>query len=134
MNKVKNLKILIAEDDEVTEMLINKVASAFGKEIINVRKGTDAIEACRNHPDIDLILMDIKMPGVDGYEATRQIREFNKEVIIIAQTAFALSGDKEKSIEAGCNEYISKPISLAALGELIGRYSSRKEEGSIAKS
>jgi CheY-like chemotaxis protein len=55
--------------------------------------------------------MDIKMPGIDGYEATKRIRAFDKEVIIMAQTAFALTGDYEKAIDAGCNDYVSKPIS-----------------------
>jgi CheY-like chemotaxis protein len=66
--------------------------------------------------------MDIQMPEMGGYEATRRIREFNKEVIIIAQTAFGLSGDREKAIEAGCNDYISKPISIAELLGLIENY------------
>jgi CheY-like chemotaxis protein len=63
--------------------------------------------------------MDIKMPEMDGYEATRQIREFNKKVIIIAQTAYGLAGDREEAIAAGCNEYVSKPINLATLNNLI---------------
>jgi CheY-like chemotaxis protein len=67
--------------------------------------------------------MDIQMPDMNGYEATRQIRLFNKDVIIIAQTAFGLSGDKEKSIAAGCNDYLSKPIDKDSLIELIKRYS-----------
>jgi CheY-like chemotaxis protein len=61
--------------------------------------------------------MDIRMPEMDGYEATRQIRRFNKDVIIIAQTAYGLSGDREKAIESGCNDYLSKPI---AKDELLG--------------
>ena len=69
-----------------------------------------------------MILMDIKMPVMDGYEATHQIRQFNKEVIIIAQTAYAFSGDREKAIEAGCNDYISKPIKKAELMALIQKY------------
>jgi CheY-like chemotaxis protein len=72
--------------------------------------GLEAIQACRSYPDIDLILMDIKMPYMDGYEATRIIREFNKDVIIIAQTAFVLPGDIQKTIDAGCNDYIAKPV------------------------
>ena len=72
--------------------------------------------------DTDLILMDIQMPVINGYEATRQIREFNYEAVIIAQTAFAQSGDREKSIIAGCNDYISKPINKAELLALIHRY------------
>ena len=82
----------------------------------------EAVEMCRNNPDLDLILMDIQMPGLNGYEATRQIRQFNKKVVIIAQTAFGLSGDREKSIAAGCNDYIAKPISKAGLIALIQKY------------
>jgi CheY-like chemotaxis protein len=63
--------------------------------------------------------MDMKMPVMDGYEATRQIRQFNKEVIIIAQTAFTLVGDKEKAMEAGCNDYIAKPLNKEKLEALI---------------
>ncbi|MCO5264658.1 MAG: response regulator [Lentimicrobium sp.] len=68
------------------------------------------------------MLMDIKMPGMNGYDATRQIRQFNQEVVIIAQTAFGLTGDREKSIEAGCNDYISKPINIDKLQMLIRSY------------
>ena len=69
-----------------------------------------------------LVLMDIQMPGMGGYEVTRQIREFNKDLIIIAQTAYGLSGDKEKAINAGCNDYIAKPIVKAELLALIQKY------------
>ena len=118
----KILKILIAEDDEVSGILLDKTVKMFGKEIISVRTGIEAIEACQNNPDIDLVLMDIQMPEMGGYEATRKIREFNKVVVIIAQTAFALTGDCEKAIEAGCNDYISKPIIKAELLALIHKY------------
>ena len=106
---IRKLKILIAEDDEASGMLIDITIKMLGKEIIKVRTGHEAVEACRINPDIDLILMDIKMPEMDGHEATKHIREFDKEVIIISQTAYGLSGDREKSIESGCNDYISKP-------------------------
>jgi CheY-like chemotaxis protein len=66
--------------------------------------------------------MDILMPAMNGYEATRKIRQFNKDVVIIAQTAFGLSGDREKAIEAGCNDYISKPIKKAELLSLLQKY------------
>jgi len=100
---IKNLKILIVEDDEASEMLLSMYVSGFSNEIIKARTGTEAVEICRNNPDIDLILMDIKMPGLNGYEATRQIRQFNQDIIIIAQTAYGLSSDREKSLDAGCN-------------------------------
>jgi len=94
----------------------------FGEEILKVRTGVEAVEICRDHPDIDLILMDVQMPEMSGYEATRQIRKFNNRVIIIAQTAYGLSGDREKAIESGCNDYIAKPVYKAELIELIQKY------------
>ena len=119
---IRKLKILIAEDDKVSEMLIDKTLKTFGKEIIKARTGVEAIEACKKNPDIDLVMMDIRMPDMGGYDATRQIRKFNKEVVIIAQTAHGLYGDREKAIEAGCNDYIAKPINKAELLLLIQKY------------
>jgi PAS domain S-box-containing protein len=121
-NHVKNLKILIAEDDETSEMLLSLNVSEFSNEIITAITGKEAIEACQNNPNIDLVLMDIQMPEVNGFEAARQIRKFNKDVIIIAQTAYGLAGDKEKSLDAGCNDYISKPINKSKLESLIQKY------------
>lgn len=118
-NQIRNLKILIAEDDESSEMLITMAVNIFSKEILKARTGTQTVEICRNNPDIDLVLMDIKMPEMDGYTATRQIRQFNKEVIIIAQTAFALTGDRELAISAGCDDYITKPFNKEALTVLL---------------
>jgi signal transduction histidine kinase/ActR/RegA family two-component response regulator len=117
----ENLKILIVEDDEVSEWIISLAIKPVSREVLFAASGIDALNIIRNHPDIDLILMDIKMPGMDGYETTRKIREFNKEVVIIAQTAFALIGDKEKAIEAGCNDYVSKPIQKEILLQKINR-------------
>jgi len=121
-NDVKKLKILIAEDDEASGILLSINVSEFSKEIFKARTGTEAIEICRNNPDIDLILMDVQMPVMNGYEATRQIRQFNKGVVIIAQTAYGLTGDKRKSLEAGCNDYITKPINRDKLHSLIHKY------------
>jgi len=108
--QMEKLKILIAEDDEGSAELISVFVRKFGKEIFKARTGGEAVEACRKNPDIDLILMDIQMPEMTGYEAARQIRQFNEKIVIIAQTAYALSGDREKAIAAGCTDYISKPI------------------------
>jgi CheY-like chemotaxis protein len=120
--EIKNLKILIVEDDEISYSLLTKMLQKISKEVLYVITGFEAVEACRNNPDIDLVLMDIRMPKMDGNEATRQIRQFNKDVIIIAQTAYAFAGDREKAIEAGCNDYISKPIDNTLLYEVIKKY------------
>jgi len=119
---INKLKILIAEDDETSEMLISIAVKKFGKEIIRAKTGTEAVEACRKNQDIDLVLMDIQLPEINGYEATRQIRKFNKNIIIIAQTAYGLHGDKEKTIAAGCNDYIAKPINKHKLLASIQKY------------
>jgi signal transduction histidine kinase len=121
-NEKKSLTILIADDDLASETLISKTLESFSKVEFRVRTGSDAVDCCRSNPNIDLILMDIKMPGIDGYEATRQIRLFNKKVIIIAQTAFALLGDREKALEAGCNDYISKPVDGKQLIGILQKY------------
>lgn len=119
---VKDLKILVAEDEDTSYKLINMYLKKMYRVIIHAKTGLQAIEACKNNPDIDLILMDIKMPEMNGYEATELIRQFNKEVVIIAQTAYGLSGDREKAIEAGCNEYILKPIRRDFLYRIINSY------------
>jgi len=121
-DKPKTLKILVADDDEMSRELIVTVFKKPANEILQVQTGIEAVEACRNNPDLDIVLMDIKMPDLDGYEATRQIRQFNKNVIIIAQTAYAMTGDRERAIEAGCNDYISKPITIDVLNGLKQKY------------
>ena len=120
--QISELKVLIAEDDEISNSFISIILDPLCREIITTKNGAEAIEMCRNNPDIDLILMDIQMPVIDGYLATKQIRQFNKEVIIFAQTAFGLSDDSEKAIEAGCNDYIAKPIKKDKLNALIQKY------------
>jgi CheY-like chemotaxis protein len=127
-HKVEKLKILIVEDDEASEQFITIAVEMLSKEILNVQTGLEAVEACRNNPDIDLVLMDIQIPGLNGYEVTRQIRQFNKDVVIIAQTAFGLAGDREKALEAGCNDYIAKPINKDELYALIQKCFSKKEK------
>jgi hypothetical protein len=118
----KNLKILVVEDDETSNLLLCLMLTKISREILNAQNGMEAIELCRNNPDINLILMDIKMPVMDGYETIQHIRKFNKDVIIIAQTAFGLTGDRENALIAGCNAYISKPIVKDELISLIQQY------------
>ncbi len=116
------LKILVAEDDAVSLKLITNMISHLEAEVIPADNGRQVIDLCRKHSDIDLILMDIKMPEINGLDATREIRLFNNNVIIIAQTANALAGDRKLALDAGCNEYISKPLNKQKLNLLINKF------------
>jgi CheY-like chemotaxis protein/anti-sigma regulatory factor (Ser/Thr protein kinase) len=120
--KTPQLKVIIVEDDPLSEMLLEIEMKKHGYDIVNARTGLDAVQVCRANPDAHLILMDIGLPEMNGYDATRQIREFNKDVVIMAQTAFGLAGDHEKAKEAGCNEYLSKPVNMALLQSLIAKH------------
>lgn len=121
-DQIGKLNILIAEDDEISKNLFSIYVRDFSKQIYKVKNGVEAVKVCRNNQDIDLVLMDIEMPLLDGFEASRQIREFNKTVIIIAQTAYSFIGNKEKALAAGFNDFISKPISKPALIEIIKKH------------
>jgi len=114
--------VLIAEDDDTNKLVLQTMLKNLAPDFLLASTGKEAIEICRNNKNIDLILMDIRMPELNGYEATRQIREFNKDVLIIAQTAYGLTGDREKAIKAGCNDYIAKPIKNEELLALIRKY------------
>jgi len=116
---IKKLNILVAEDDEVSYMHLKILLEEFATSIVQVRTGTAAVEYCKTHPDTHLIMMDIKMPEMNGYEATQEIRTFNTTIPIIAQTAYALTGDREKALNAGCTNYITKPIDKVELLAII---------------
>ena len=116
---LENVTMLVAEDDWTSVLLFEEIFNGKFHNIFYTKSGTETIEEIKKNPGIDIILMDIKMPEMDGYTATREIRKFNREVIIIAQTAFGLSGDRKKAIDAGCNDYITKPIIKDRLLEMI---------------
>jgi CheY-like chemotaxis protein len=118
----QKFKILIAEDDGVSYLHLSILLNSVSDQLLHTVNGKETIEVVKNNPDIDLVLMDIKMPILNGLEATRKIREFNENIIIIAQTAHVLSGDKEKAIVAGCNDYITKPIQKDELFILLNNY------------
>ncbi len=111
--------ILIAEDVESNFQLLETYLLKTNAKILWAQNGQEAIDFCKNNNDIDLILMDMQMPVLNGYEATKEIKKFRPELPIIAETAFALAGDKEKIIEAGCDDYVSKPIKASLLYEII---------------
>lgn len=114
--------ILVVEDDTSNFMFMYEILKVSGANILRAENGIEAMKMVSSDKKPDIIIMDIKLPGIDGYEATRRIREKNKEIPIIANTAYAMEGDREKSIEAGCNEYISKPTDRKFLLNLISKY------------
>lgn len=118
----KKMKILIAEDEAVADSFLTIVLKDISSELLHANNGKEALKICKQNKDIDLVLMDIKMPEMNGFDATREIRKFNDKVVIIAQTAYALSGDREKAINSGCNDYISKPLHLDKLMEMIVKH------------
>jgi len=119
---IKSLKVLIVEDDEASAKLLNIIVSKYFENVLHAYSGAEAVDLCLSNPDTDLILMDIRMPEMNGYEATRRIRQFNQDVIIIAQTAYALTNDGKEALVSGCNDYISKPLTRDLLMELIKKH------------
>ena len=112
--------ILIAEDDEANFLLLVSMFRKSGYEILRARTGAEAVEKCMTNSDISLVLMDMKMPEMDGLEATRRIKEHNPALPVVAVTAYAMSGDRERALKAGCNDYISKPVIREVLLKKIG--------------
>jgi len=127
--KIRKLKILIAEDDELNTLYFKTILTPISKSVHFAHNGKEALSMLHQHPDTDLVLMDIKMPEMDGYEATKKIRQSNHEIMIIAQTAFALAGDRENAIAAGCDEYITKPIDKDHLMDILKRIPKFLEPG-----
>jgi|SRR5450759_2370337 CheY-like chemotaxis protein len=107
---LKGRKILIVEDDLSSRLYLNKILEKAGAILLNAGDGQEAINVTISNPDIDIILMDIQLPVMDGYTSLNKIREIRGDIIIIAQTAYGLLGDKEKILNSGFTDYIIKPI------------------------
>ncbi len=118
---LKNKVILIAEDEQTNYMYLEEVLTREGATVLHARNGIEAVEMAKDH-DVNLILMDIKMPVSNGFEATKKIRKFKPDLPIIAQTAYALVGDEEKAIDAGCDDYLPKPIKKEVILEKIREF------------
>jgi CheY-like chemotaxis protein len=117
-----DIRILIAEDEDSNYRYIEKLLSKIGYQLLRARNGYEAVEFARINNDIDLILMDIKMPVKNGVEATREIRLFKPNLPIIATTAFAIPGDRDVFLKAGCDEYIPKPIKSEVLIDMVNKF------------
>lgn len=118
----KDKKILIVEDDLFSAEYLLEVLSETNVHLHLCKNGKDAVEFIKENPDFDLILMDIQLPGISGEHATREIREFNKKIPIVAQTAHAMSNDKENYLNAGCTDYLAKPILITDLFLTLKKY------------
>lgn len=120
----KSLTILIVEDEEINWLYLNEILKSRARTL-HALNAKMAIEYIKKYPEIDLVLMDIKLPDINGLELTGIIKAINSKVKVIAQTAYALSGDREKAIDAGCSGYITKPIKRQELLNLISLYSGK---------
>ncbi len=114
--------VLIVEDNETSNIYFEAALRKTKAKMIWAKNGLEAVELVKKSQPIDLILMDINMPKMDGIEATQIIKTLYPEIIIVVQTAFILSGEERLCQEAGCDEFITKPIRLKYLLDTINRY------------
>jgi PAS domain S-box-containing protein len=122
----KGRTFLIVEDDKVSYKFLEGVFRRTGVKILHADNGLKAIDFCKAHPELDIVLMDIQLPEMSGLDATRIITTFRENLPIIAQTANAMSEDKEKCLEVGCVDYVTKPINIHVLFNKIDKYLSDK--------
>ncbi len=115
-------KILVAEDEASNYELVKATLLKTNVKLLRAYNGLEAVDISKKDDNIDLILMDIRMPGMNGYEATKLIKSFNSNIPVLSLTAYAMAEDKEKSMAAGCDDYISKPIKPNELIKTIGKY------------
>ncbi|HOS83328.1 MAG TPA: response regulator [Bacteroidales bacterium] len=122
VNINKRISVLVAEDDDTNYFFIYSILSRANVELYRAVNGREAIEICRDHPEIQLVFMDIKMPEVDGIEATIAIKAMRPSLTIIAQTAYVMQEDKEKALQAGCDGILPKPIKKADMLAYLDKY------------
>ncbi|MCF8364056.1 MAG: response regulator [Prolixibacteraceae bacterium] len=121
-NVIETLAVLVAEDDEIARMYLSELLEGKCRKLLFAHNGKEAVELYQANSSIDLVLMDIKMPVMDGYSAAIKIKELNKNAIIVAQTAYALASDREKALAAGCSEYLVKPLIKKDLFSVIEKF------------
>jgi CheY-like chemotaxis protein len=119
---LKGKKILIVEDDMSSRLYLNKILERTGAVLLNAGDGKEALEMAVSDKDIEIILMDIQLPVMDGYTSAKKIREIRDDIKIIAQTAYGFTGDMENIISSGFDDYIIKPIYSAQLIEKLSSY------------
>jgi two-component system, cell cycle response regulator DivK len=114
--------ILVVEDDEMSFLYLNQIFKLTRNGVVRARNGNEAIQISRQNSSIDLILMDIQLPDIDGNTITREIRKFNRDLPIIAQTAGKTQQERDSALESGCNEVLVKPFRMEELVILLGKY------------
>ena len=114
--------ILIAEDEEHSFIYMHTILEVTGIKILRAKNGRECVELVRKEPSVDLILMDVQMPVMNGMEATKAIKSFRKDITIITQTAFALKENKENCKAVGSDDFLTKPIRVATLLKTLGKY------------
>ena len=119
--------ILIVEDIEANHMFIAAALKRTNAQLLWAKNGMEAVDMCREYETIDLVLMDIRLPKLDGYEATKQIKAFRSNLPIIAQAAYVMSNEKGKVLQAGCDDLITKPIRLNVLISTVAKYIEEEE-------
>lgn len=120
-NNKKQKTVLLVEDHKYNLLVLTKMIERMGIVVIPAENGQEAIDICRQNTELDLVLMDLKMPGIDGYHALREIRKLRPGIRIIAETAYALAGDERKILTAGFDDYLPKPITKESLETIISR-------------
>ncbi|MBN1250976.1 MAG: response regulator [Bacteroidales bacterium] len=118
----ENKIIIVAEDADMNFILMKKILEQTKATIIRAVDGEDLLKIVENQKNVNLILMDMSMPKLDGFEATKRLRQKGCEIPIIAQTALMMNYDKEQAIEAGCNDFIQKPIIKDNLFRVLAKY------------
>jgi CheY-like chemotaxis protein len=114
--------ILVVEDDESSAYLLETYLKETGASLTFTKEGNKAVDHVRLHPETDLVLMDIHLPDKDGFTATREIKSIARDVVVIAQTAFAFSTDHQEAKNAGCDAYLTKPLNMSLLLDKIDGY------------
>jgi CheY-like chemotaxis protein len=122
----RKINILVAEDEEYNYLYISEILSLYNVHILRAYDGKMALDLCSSHPELNLVLMDVRMPVMDGYEATRRIKQIRPFLPVIAQTAYALDSDRRQALDEGFDDYITKPVSDSLLLELIEKYAPGK--------
>jgi two-component system, cell cycle response regulator DivK len=115
-------KILVVEDDESSAFLLGAILKETGATVVYTTGGLEAVDFMRQHPETDLVLMDINLPDMDGFSATREIKSFARNVVVIAQTAYAFSTDHQEAKRAGCDDYLTKPLNMSLLLDKMNGY------------